>query len=114
MAGAVPLVFAALAQMFVVAGSQIDLGLGAFMALASVITATLLVDMTSRTGRRSSARLAQSASCDRACDHAGLRTRRDATLPVSRRGISYATVLRETVVIPSVKRMADLAAGRGG
>ncbi|WP_181900497.1 ATP-binding cassette domain-containing protein [Paracoccus thiocyanatus] len=45
MAGAVPLVFAALAQMFVVAGSQIDLGLGAFMALASVITATLLVDM---------------------------------------------------------------------
>jgi len=42
--GAVPLVFAAAAQMFIVSGSQIDLGMGAFMSLVSVVTATLLVD----------------------------------------------------------------------
>lgn len=44
LSGAVPLVLAALAQMFIVGGSQIDLGLGAFIALTSVVAATLLVD----------------------------------------------------------------------
>ena len=40
---AVPLVLIALAQMFVVGGSEIDLGAGAFAGLVNVISATLLV-----------------------------------------------------------------------
>jgi ribose transport system ATP-binding protein len=39
----VPLVLVALGQMFVVGGSEIDLGVGAFAGLASVLSATLLV-----------------------------------------------------------------------
>ncbi|HET9147225.1 MAG TPA: ATP-binding cassette domain-containing protein [Acetobacteraceae bacterium] len=39
---AVPLVLVALAQMFVVGGSEIDLGIGAFAGLANVLSATLL------------------------------------------------------------------------
>lgn len=41
---AVPLVFAALAQMFVIAGSDIDLGIGQFIGLINVLSATVLVD----------------------------------------------------------------------
>ena len=44
LAGAIPLVFASLAQTFIVGGSQIDLGIGPFMALVSVVTATWLVE----------------------------------------------------------------------
>ena len=44
LAGAVPLVFASLAQTFIVGGSEIDLGIGPFMALVSVVTATWVVD----------------------------------------------------------------------
>ncbi|WP_340302564.1 ATP-binding cassette domain-containing protein [Roseobacter sp. HKCCD7870] len=44
LAGAVPLVFATLAQTFIIGGSQIDLGIGPFMALISVVSATFLVD----------------------------------------------------------------------
>jgi ribose transport system permease protein/ribose transport system ATP-binding protein len=40
----VPLVLVALAQMFVVGGSEIDLGVGAFAGLVSVVAANLLVD----------------------------------------------------------------------
>ena len=40
--GAIPLVFAALAQMFIIGLSQIDLGVGAFMGLINVLGATLL------------------------------------------------------------------------
>ena len=43
LAPAVPLVLIALAQMFVVGGSEIDLGAGAFTGLVNVISATLLV-----------------------------------------------------------------------
>ncbi|MFC3072004.1 ATP-binding cassette domain-containing protein [Shinella pollutisoli] len=43
LAPAVPLVLIALAQMFVVGGSEIDLGVGAFTGLVNVISATLLV-----------------------------------------------------------------------
>lgn len=43
LAPAVPLVLIALAQMFVVGGSEIDLGAGAFAGLVNVISATLLV-----------------------------------------------------------------------
>ncbi|HSI41346.1 MAG TPA: ATP-binding cassette domain-containing protein [Xanthobacteraceae bacterium] len=41
---AIALVLVALAQMFVVGGSEIDLGVGAFAGLVSVVSATLLVD----------------------------------------------------------------------
>ena len=44
LAGAVPLVFASLAQTFIVGGSQIDLGIGPFMALVSVVTATWVAE----------------------------------------------------------------------
>ncbi len=40
---AVPLVLVALGQMFVVGGSEIDLGIGAFAGLANVLSATFLV-----------------------------------------------------------------------
>ena len=40
---AVPLVLVALAQMFVVGGSEIDLGVGAFAGLVNVLSATFLV-----------------------------------------------------------------------
>lgn len=43
LAPAVPLVLIALAQMFVVGGSEIDLGAGAFAGLTNVVSATLLV-----------------------------------------------------------------------
>lgn len=43
LAPAVTLVFIALAQMFVVGGSEIDLGTGAFAGLINVVSATLLV-----------------------------------------------------------------------
>ncbi|HEY1944999.1 MAG TPA: ATP-binding cassette domain-containing protein [Roseiarcus sp.] len=41
---AVPVALVALAQMFVVGGSEIDLGVGAFAGLVNVVSATLLVD----------------------------------------------------------------------
>jgi ribose transport system ATP-binding protein len=41
---AVPVVFVALAQMFIVGGSEIDLGVGAFAGLINVISATLYQD----------------------------------------------------------------------
>lgn len=41
---AVPLVLVSLGQMFVVARSEIDLGIGAFAGLVNVVSATLLVD----------------------------------------------------------------------
>jgi ribose transport system ATP-binding protein len=41
---AVPVALVALAQMFVVGGSEIDLGVGAFAGLINVLSATLLVD----------------------------------------------------------------------
>mgnify|MGYP001193067734 CR=1 FL=1 len=41
---AIALVLVALAQMFVVGGSEIDLGVGAFAGLVNVLSATLLVD----------------------------------------------------------------------
>ncbi|WP_038360478.1 ATP-binding cassette domain-containing protein [Bosea sp. 117] len=41
---AIALVLVALAQMFVVGGSEIDLGVGAFAGLVNVVSATLLVD----------------------------------------------------------------------
>ncbi len=44
---AIPLVLVALGQMFVVGGSEIDLGAGAFASLVNVITATLLLDRPS-------------------------------------------------------------------
>jgi ribose transport system ATP-binding protein len=40
--GAIPLIFAALAQMFIIGLSQIDLGLGAYMGLINVLCATIL------------------------------------------------------------------------
>jgi ribose transport system ATP-binding protein len=44
---AVPVALVALAQMFVVGGSEIDLGIGAFAGLINVLSATLLVDAAS-------------------------------------------------------------------
>ncbi|EWY41037.1 sugar ABC transporter [Skermanella stibiiresistens SB22] len=44
LSSAVPLVLIALAQMFVVGGSQIDLGIGAFAGLVNVVGATVLTD----------------------------------------------------------------------
>jgi ribose transport system ATP-binding protein len=41
---AVPVALVALAQMFVVGGSEIDLGIGAFAGLINVVSATLLID----------------------------------------------------------------------
>ena len=41
---AVPVVLVALGQMFVIGGSEIDLGIGPFAGLASVISATVLVE----------------------------------------------------------------------
>lgn len=41
---AIALVLVALAQMFIVGGSEIDLGVGAFAGLVNVLSATLLVD----------------------------------------------------------------------
>jgi ribose transport system ATP-binding protein len=43
MTAAVPLALISLAQLFIVAGSEIDLGIGAFAGLVSVISATFLV-----------------------------------------------------------------------
>ena len=43
LSAAVPLVLVALGQMFVIGGSEIDLGVGAFAGLASVLSATFLV-----------------------------------------------------------------------
>ena len=40
----VPVALVALAQMFVVGGSEIDLGIGAFAGLVNVVSATILVD----------------------------------------------------------------------
>jgi ribose transport system ATP-binding protein len=44
---AVPVTLVALAQMFIVGGSEIDLGIGAFAGLINVLSATLLVDAPS-------------------------------------------------------------------
>jgi ribose transport system ATP-binding protein len=44
---AVPVALVALAQMFVVGGSEIDLGIGAFAGLINVVSATLLIDAPS-------------------------------------------------------------------
>ena len=44
MSASVPLVLVAVAQMFVVGGSEIDLGAGAFAGLVNVLSATVLVD----------------------------------------------------------------------
>ncbi len=44
MGAAVPLVLVAIGQMFVVGGSEIDLGIGAFAGLANVLSATFLAD----------------------------------------------------------------------
>jgi ribose transport system ATP-binding protein len=44
---AVPVALVALAQMFVVGGSEIDLGIGAFAGLINVVSATLLIDTPS-------------------------------------------------------------------
>ena len=44
LSSSIPLVLIALAQMFVVGGSEIDLGVGAFAGLINVLSATLLVD----------------------------------------------------------------------
>ncbi len=44
---AVPVALVALAQMFVVGGSEIDLGVGAFAGLINVVSATLLIDAPS-------------------------------------------------------------------
>lgn len=41
---AVPLVFAAISQMFIITASDIDLGLGAYLGFTNVISATLLVN----------------------------------------------------------------------
>lgn len=46
LSSSIALVFVALAQMFVVGGSEIDLGVGAFAGLINVLSATLLVDQT--------------------------------------------------------------------
>ena len=43
LAPAVVLVLVALAQMFVVGGSEIDLGVGAFVGMVNVVSATILV-----------------------------------------------------------------------
>ena len=43
LAGSIPLICAALAQMFIVGLSQIDLGVGAFMGLVNVLCATVLM-----------------------------------------------------------------------
>jgi ribose transport system ATP-binding protein len=47
LSSAVPLVLIALAQMFVVGGSQIDLGIGAFAGLVNVVSATVLTGQPS-------------------------------------------------------------------
>jgi ribose transport system ATP-binding protein len=44
LAGSIPLICSALAQMYVIGLSQIDLGVGAFMGLVSVLCATVLHD----------------------------------------------------------------------
>jgi ribose transport system ATP-binding protein len=44
MSAAVPLVFVAIGQMFVIGGSEIDLGIGAFAGLINVLSATVLVE----------------------------------------------------------------------
>ncbi|CAO3440753.1 ATP-binding cassette domain-containing protein [Azospirillum endophyticum] len=44
LSSAVPLVLIALAQMIVVGGSQVDLGIGAYAGLVNVVSATLLVE----------------------------------------------------------------------
>jgi ribose transport system ATP-binding protein len=44
LSAAVPLVLVALGQMFVVGGSEIDLGIGAFAGLVNVLSATFLVE----------------------------------------------------------------------
>ncbi len=44
LSAAVPLVLVAVGQMFVVGGSEIDLGIGAFAGLVNVLSATFLVD----------------------------------------------------------------------
>ena len=44
LSSSIPLVLVAFAQMFVVGGSEIDLGTGAFAGLVNVLSATLLVD----------------------------------------------------------------------
>ncbi len=44
LSSSIALVFVALAQMFVVGGSEIDLGVGAFAGLINVLSATVLVD----------------------------------------------------------------------
>jgi ribose transport system ATP-binding protein len=44
LSAAVPLVLVSLSQMFVVGGSEIDLGVGAFAGLINVLSATFLVD----------------------------------------------------------------------
>jgi ribose transport system ATP-binding protein len=44
LSAAVPLVLVAIAQMFVVGGSEIDLGVGAFAGLTNVLSATFLAD----------------------------------------------------------------------
>ena len=44
MSAAVPLVFIAVGQMFVIGGSEIDLGIGSFAGLVNVLSATLLVE----------------------------------------------------------------------
>ncbi len=44
MSAAVPLVIIALGQMFVIGGSEIDLGIGAFAGLINVLSATVLVE----------------------------------------------------------------------
>ena len=44
LSAAVPLVLVAIGQMFVIGGSEIDLGIGAFAGLANVLSATFLVD----------------------------------------------------------------------
>jgi ribose transport system ATP-binding protein len=45
LSSSIALVFVALAQMFVVGGSEIDLGIGAFAGLINVLSATVLVDV---------------------------------------------------------------------
>ncbi|WP_247886893.1 ATP-binding cassette domain-containing protein [Azospirillum sp. SYSU D00513] len=44
LSSAIPLVLIALAQMIIVGGSQIDLGIGAYAGLVNVVSATLLVE----------------------------------------------------------------------
>ena len=60
LSASIALVLVALAQMFVVGGSEIDLGVGAFAGLVNVLSATLLVDqplLGDRRDRRVASRL---------------------------------------------------------